>query len=203
MVLPADNKSDELKVGKVSTLVGSMEAFDPATDQWECWEERLDAYFDVNGVTEDRRRALLLVNFIGAEQFRLLKKLTAPKKPSEVSYVDLRRLMRDQYCKRRILLKERDSFYSRRQQSGESLLTFNTDLKDLADRCEFDTHLDEMLRDKFVLGINSEDIRRRLMVEESLSHKKAVDMATAIEQINDRMQPTTSSNNCDISYVGN
>ncbi len=199
---PTDSKAavgGELKVGKVSTLVGSIEAFDPATDQWECWEERLDAYFDVNSVVDDRRRALLLVNFIGAEQFRLLKKLTAPLRPTEVEYKDLVGLMQRQYCRRRILLKERDIFYNRRQQQGESLTAFNTELNDLADRCEFGTHLDEMLRDRFVLGLLSDDIRRRLMVEESLKHKKAVEMAMAIEQISERIASTNSS---EVAFVG-
>ncbi|MCP4116722.1 MAG: hypothetical protein GY737_15180, partial [Desulfobacteraceae bacterium] len=175
----------EIKVGKISTLLGSIEPFDPMTDRWDCWEERLDVYFAVNGV-EETQKPLLLITFVGAEQYRLLATLTAPQKPSSKTYKELVELMRGQYTLKRLLLKERQAFYARNQASGESLTSFDTELKSLADKCAFGDYLDDMLRDRFVLGIQSEDTWRRLMVEEKIDYKKAVDMAKAIEQINQR-----------------
>ncbi len=180
MVLPSE---DEIRVAKVSTVLGTIEPFDPASDRWECWEERLDAYFEVNDV-DDRKKTLLLINFLGAEQYRLLSTLTAPEKPNKLDFKTLVALMREQYTSKRLMMKERALFYSRTQLAGETLTTFDTTLKTLADKCAFGAYLDDMLRDRFILGIRSEDVRKRLMVEEKIDHKKAFEMARAIEQIN-------------------
>ena len=51
---------------------------------------------------------------------------------------------------------ERYRFYSRMQDAGESYDHYRTALRQLADRCEFETiSADQMLRDKLVFGIRT------------------------------------------------
>ena len=56
------------------------------------------------------------------------------------------------------------------------------ELRRLATTCKFDeAFLDESLRDRFVCGLKSEAIQRRLLSEEKLLLKKAVETALAME----------------------
>ena len=51
-------------------------------------------------------------------------------------------------------LFERYKFYSRKQETGESYHHYRTALRQLADRCEFETiTADQILRDKLVFGM--------------------------------------------------
>ena len=57
------------------------------------------------------------------------------------------------------------------------------ELRRLAATCEFKTFLEEALRDKFVCGLSSEVVQRRLLVEAGLMLDKAFEMAqgTAVD----------------------
>ena len=55
--------------------------------------------------------------------------------------------------KRRNVIFERAKFNSRKQDAGESVDAFITALYALADRCNYGTLHDEMIRDRIVVGI--------------------------------------------------
>ena len=68
---------------------------------------------------------------------------------------------------------ERYRFYSRMQEAGESYDHYRTVLRQLADRCEFETiTADQILRDKLVFGIQDSKVRERLLREKNLSLQK-------------------------------
>ena len=70
-----------------------FEAFDPDEGNWSEHAERLDKAFVVNRVDDgdtDKKRAILLT-VCGKKTLALLKALSAPNKPSEVSFADLRK----------------------------------------------------------------------------------------------------------------
>ncbi len=174
----------ELKVGKISTLMGGIEPFEPSSDRWESWEDRLLAFFDVNNIPEDKKTKLLMT-FLGSEQYNVLLTLAAPHKPRDMEFNDLLELMREQYTSKMLVLRERMRFYSLNQLPGETLTTFDTRLKQSAAKCDFGSYLDDMLRDRFIIGLRSPDTRRRLLIEDykKLTHKKAVNLAKSIENV--------------------
>ena len=63
-------------------------------ENFECYTERLEAYFTANGVSADKQ-ASVLISEMGAETYTLLKSLIpAPAKPKDKTY---RLLMRTSY----------------------------------------------------------------------------------------------------------
>ena len=48
----------------------------------------------------------------------------------------------------------------------ESVSTFAANLKHLASTCNFGTHLNEALRDRFVCGLRSKEIQKKFLTEE-------------------------------------
>ena len=82
---------------------------------------------------------------------------------------------------RNVILDRRD-FDSRSQQPGESFDEFFCTLKEIAAFCDFCTAcIDERLRDRLVVGVSSEDARRRLLETPDLTLQSAADICRAAE----------------------
>ena len=63
-------------------------------------------------------------------------------------------------------IMQRYCFHTRFRQSGETVATYLSELRSLAQKCNFKANtLSEMLRDRLVCGINNEAIQRRLLSE--------------------------------------
>lgn len=84
---------------------------------------------------------------------------------------------------------ERYKFYSRMQDAGESYDHYRTALRQLADRCEFETiTADQILRDKLVFGIQDSKVRERLLREKNLSLQKTDEICRAHETMIQQMK---------------
>lgn len=55
-------------------------------------------------------------------------------------------------------------------------------LKQLSTTCDFGAHLDDALRDRFVCGLKSEEVQRRLLSMAGLTFKTACDIALAMHK---------------------
>ena len=59
--------------------------------------------------------------------------------------------------------------------------TYVSELRSLAEHCNFGATLDLMLRDRLVCGINDDAIQRRLLAEQNLTFDKALTTAQGLE----------------------
>lgn len=72
-------------------------------------------------------------------------------------------------------------FQERKQKEDEPFETFVTDLRNLVKACEY-TNSDEMVRDRIVAGVQSREIREKLLTEgDTLTMEKAIEIATHFE----------------------
>ena len=75
-----------------TALLGHIDQFDPADEQWPQYVERLEQLFVANDVTGDdkavKRRATFL-SVVGRSTYNLLRSLLAPKKPTEKTFEEL------------------------------------------------------------------------------------------------------------------
>ena len=75
------------------------------------------------------------------------------------------------------------------QEAGESYDHCRTVLRQLADRCEFETiKADQILRDKLVFGIQDSEVRERLLREKNLSLQKSDEICQAHETMIQQMK---------------
>ena len=65
-------------------------------------------------------------------------------------------------------------------------------MRNLSEHCEFNDQLEKILRDCLVCGVNDKGIQRRLLAENQLEYKKAMELATAME--------TADRNTCDLKH---
>ena len=77
---------------------------------------------------------------------------------------------------------ERYVFNSRTQQPDESIDAYNATLRVMASTCNFcDCLKDTLLRDRIVLGIQSQQTRKRLLQERHLTLKNCIDLCRSAE----------------------
>ncbi|XP_044760803.1 uncharacterized protein LOC123318253 [Coccinella septempunctata] len=77
---------------------------------------------------------------------------------------------------------ERYIFFKIEQNEDEQFNEFLTRIKTQASKCEFDNLQDEMLKDKIVFGIRSNQVRETLLTEDKLDLNKAISICKTSEQ---------------------
>uniref|UniRef100_A0A8C9TFI9 ribonuclease H n=1 Tax=Scleropages formosus TaxID=113540 RepID=A0A8C9TFI9_SCLFO len=160
--------------------IGRIDAFDSATDDWPMYCERIEQYFKANGIADDKRVSVLL-SAMGGKAYALLRTLTAPTKPADLSFDNIVQTLRDHLAPKPLLIAECFRFHKRSQNEGESIAAHVAELKKLSEHCQFGDGLSDALRDRLVCGILQESIQKRLLTESDLTFKRAVEIAVAME----------------------
>ena len=71
----------------VNQPLGRMEEFTPGSN-WRQYVRRLERYFEVNNVPSTKRVPCILT-LMGSEMYALLRSISAPVKPKELSFTDI------------------------------------------------------------------------------------------------------------------
>ena len=80
----------------------------------------------------------------------------------------------DQYCKpKKNVSYERYVFFSRAQESNETIDQYVTTLKKLCETCEFGALKNSLIKDRIVLGVNNQRTREKRLREPDLTLEKA------------------------------
>ena len=85
------------------------------------------------------------------------------------------------YEPKTLVIAERFQFHRRNQAVGESVAEYVAGLRLLTRHCEFGAYLDDALRDRFVCGLRSETIQKKLLTETDLTFQRAVEIAHTME----------------------
>ena len=87
-----------------------------------------------------------------------------------------------EYCEpRKNITVTRYMFNSRNQKPGESFGTYLTELRRLAQDCEFGSLANDLLKDRVVCGLADNGLREKLLQTENLDLKKCLDICTIAE----------------------
>ena len=88
---------------------------------------------------------------------------------------------------------ERYKFFSRAQESGESIDQYVTILRKLCETCEFGTLKNSLIKDRIVLGVNNTKTRERLLRVPDLTLQKALDVVRSAEATDMQMKELDDS----------
>ncbi|CAB4039062.1 Hypothetical predicted protein [Paramuricea clavata] len=159
---------------------GKVEEYD-SQEEWSQYIERLEFYFEANGVDDEDKQRAILLSVCGSKTYKLIRNLITPNKPSEKTFAELVELVQQHQHPKPSAIVQRFKFNTRFRKPGESIASNVAELRSLSEHCDFKSTLEEMLRDRLVCGINDEQIQRRLLAESSLDFKKAMKIATSME----------------------
>ena len=88
---------------------------------------------------------------------------------------------------------ERYKFNNRSQEQTETIDTYVTALRALAETCKFGTLKDHLIRDRIVCGVRENAVRRKLLQESGLTLSKCVDICRAAEATSAQLKEMASS----------
>jgi hypothetical protein len=122
-------------------------------NKYECFEQQLECYIKLNDVSEEKRTLLLLTK-LTSEVFETVTCLCAPKRPIELSYVELTSVLKKKYVTQQSVSLERAAFRNRNQLSNENIEDYVLELKKLSSRCDF-ADPDDQIKEKIIDGVRS------------------------------------------------
>ena len=157
-----------------------FESFNPKTDNFDTFCERLEIAFEANDTTDAKKTAVFLT-ILGKETYEILRALTTPKVPAKETYKILKDALSAYFNPKPNVTAERFRFSQRAHSDNESISEFIADLRRLSINCDFAENLEDRLKDKIVEGIKNKQILNKLLQEKDLTYKKAVEIATAWE----------------------
>ena len=163
------------------TLHGVIGQFDRDADDWDSYCERFDLYSSANDINAPEKRRAVFLSVCGASTYELIRSLVAPDKPTDKTLVELTKLVKDHLTPRPSSIVQRFHFNVRTQSENESVSQYVAELRKLAETCEFDASLENMLRDRLVCGLRDPKTQRRLLAESQLTFGKAFEIAQASE----------------------
>ena len=167
-------------------LLGKVDAFDPELEDWPQYVERLEHFFEANGIVGDanaaKRRSTFL-SVIGPAPYKLIRSLLSPELPGDKTFEELAQTLSSHYSPTPSEVIQRFRFNSRCRQAGESVAAYVADLRRLAEFCNFGTTLNKMIRDRLVSGMNSEGIQKKLLGERDLTYERALAIAQDLKRL--------------------
>lgn len=167
----------------------SFGPYDDAAEPFEQYVERFEIYSIVNKISDENRKAVFL-NCLGAKTYGLLRTLTAPIRPNDqtLTFAKVKDLLKGYLSPAPLEIAEAYRFQCRRQQPGESIRDFVSQLKAIAVNCNFGLFESSAIRNQLVYGLSCDATRRRLLCEAGLTLETAINIATAAEQSQKEVQ---------------
>lgn len=165
--------------------VETPKSFDfQSPEDWPRWLRRFERFRKTSGLhsqsQEDQVNALIYTMGDEAEDILARVGLTEAEQSTYAAVIDQ---FEKHFVARRNVIYERARFNKRRQQVGENIETFVTDLHCLAKHCQYGQLAEELIRDRVVIGILDNKLSEILQLDPELTLEKAVAKVRASENI--------------------
>ena len=128
--------------GAGKTVLGQLHEFHPDRESFTVYLERTKIFFVVNDIPADKKVPVFL-NSVGGTAYGVLRNLVAPNNPMDKTFDEIIAKLTEHYDPKPLIIVERYHFHKRNQASGESIAEYVAELRRLAAKCNFGTHLDD------------------------------------------------------------
>ena len=153
-------------------------------DDWPKWIQRFERFRKAAGLDKQRgeNQVNTLIYAMGdqADDILVSFELTPEQ---EKNYEEVKEKFENYFIVKRNIIFERAKFNSRKQQAGEPVDNFITDLHNLARYCNFGALKDELIRDRIVVGIENRELSERMQLNPNLTLEKATNLARQRETV--------------------
>ena len=176
-----------------SPLLGSVGEFDPSTETFTAYFERLEQFFEANSIghypadstaaviqAANKKKVAVMISVIGKNTYGTLRDLCSPDNPKDKTFEVLRDLLQRHFKPKRLEVAESYRFHRCFQEENENVPNYSARLRHLASTCNFGEFLNRSLRDQFVCGIRNPATRKKLLSEDR-TFQEALQVAVADE----------------------
>ena len=176
-----------------SPLLGSVGEFDPASETFTAYFERLEQFFVANDIGQcpadataavvqeaSKKKVAVMISVIGKKTYGTLRDLCSPENPKEKTFEAIIELLQQHFKPKRLEVAESYRCHRCFQEENESVSSYSACLRHLASTCNFGEFLNRSLRDQFVCGIRNPATRKKLLSEDR-TFQQALQVAIADE----------------------
>ncbi|XP_075162864.1 uncharacterized protein LOC142235497 [Haematobia irritans] len=169
-------------------LIGTMEVYNVRED-FSLYINRLNHLLSLNKIVKDNDKTSLLISLGGAELYKTMCSLLAPKNESHFEYQQIVEILKNHFKPKKNIIVECFKFFKRDQHVGETIADYIVELKQLSQECHFESFLEKALIIKFVCGLSNDKIQTRILNEATIeSFEKVCQMALSMELSNNDME---------------
>ncbi len=185
--LLANTKSLHWRLGRndltMASAHGTLSQFDLSTGDWKSYVERAKLYLTANDIASAEKQRAIFLSSCGDATYRRIKDVLSPRAPTDVPFKDICSIMTAHFQPQPSEIVQRFRFNTRTRQQHETVATYVTQLKRIAETCNFGdaAKLNEMIRDRLVCGIANEKWQQRLLAEDKLTYDKAYKLFLSLE----------------------
>ena len=158
-------------------------------NEWPKWIKRFERFRSASGLnkSDSESQVNTLLYTMGSKSDDIMPTFGLSAEDA-AKYDVVKDKFDKHFVKRRNVIYERAKFNRRKQESGESVDTFITDLYGLAEHCQFGTLHDEMIRDRIVVGLLDQKLSEKLQLDSELTLEKAINSTRECEAVK-KQQP--------------
>lgn len=163
-------------------------------ENWEVFSQVWENYEIITGLEheDDRYRIAHFMTAIGQEAVKIHNGLPFKDEAEKKKFSTILKLWKE-YCSGRTnLTYERYKFNICTQSKGEGFEQFYVRLRSLATTCEYDKFIDDFIKDRIVVGLIDDSVRKRLLQEQNLTLQLCLDICRAHEASMAQSQAMTS-----------
>ena len=103
--------------------------------------------------------------------------------------------LRESYCLGKTnVIHERYRFNNRDQEASESIDNYASNLRSLADTCNFGALKDETIRERIVCGVGDSSLRKKLLQVPELTLERCIDMCHCAEATSTQLEAMSAQN---------
>lgn len=161
-------------------------------EEWNLFKMQMSNYMKLTGLDKESEDVKISFFFTLISR-KCLKEYSLMKIEDPSLLKNIVTAFDERIIPKRNVIYERYIFGLSKQESGETMDKFVSTLKSLAKSCDYNAMEEELIRDKIVLGVDSNELRKKLLTEKDLSLQKAVDICRSFEATENRMRTMTEN----------
>lgn len=152
-------------------------------NNWKTWKQIWDAYELVtkNKEQSHQYRVATFITVIGREAIEIHNGLPFANEDEKQDMDKILELWQNYCMGKTNITYERYTFNLRNQEEHESIETYATALRRLAETCNFGQLKDELIRDRIVYGLRENEIRKKLLQYPDLTLDKCLNICRSAE----------------------
>lgn len=156
--------------------------FNHHVHDWFTFKKRLEFFFIKHDITvlETSKKCTILINALAPDTLKVAQEIVQPRKLEHILRYDELVETFDKKFTMKDAFACRQDFYALSQNRGERIADWAARVFSVAQKCSFGTELEVVVRDRFVLGMESSAMREKLLCEKDISFAEAVSQAQSI-----------------------
>ncbi|UYV61748.1 K02A2.6-like [Cordylochernes scorpioides] len=153
--------------------------------KWETWREAFEIFSiaaDLESMPLVRQRAILK-HILGEKTMSIYKTFRVTENEAYPSIKEMLDMLSKHFKPFKNIIQIRNKFSTCVQKEGQGITEFVTELKQLAQECEFEELAESLIRDRFIIGMIDQEVKKKLLEDPQLTLPKAISVATIAKSV--------------------